>query len=66
MSGELEELHASMEATRSVVKGAIRALRSANQFLTDLDERLDAVAQRTAEEAQRDGRDEYRRAAAGR
>lgn len=64
MGEELEQLRASLEATRSVVKGAIRALRSASQFLADLDERIVAV-ERTAEEAQRDGRHEYAGSAAG-
>lgn len=38
-----EELRRHLSATRSTVKAAMRALRTANQFLADLEERLDAL-----------------------
>jgi hypothetical protein len=57
MSEELQQLQAAVVATRGVVKASIRSLRTATQFLADLDERIDnaIAAQTTAqpEEAQR-------------
>lgn len=58
---ESDELRASIRATRSVVKAAMRANRTALQFLADLEEKLDDAQ---PEEAQRDHSREL--AAAGR
>lgn len=59
--GDIEELRRSIQATRSVVKAAMRANRTALQFLADLEEKLNDAQ---PEEAQRDHSREL--AAAGR
>lgn len=56
---ERSELRRSITATRTHVKGTMRSLRGALQFLTDLEERLDALENAQPEEAQRDH--EYRK-----
>jgi len=48
-----EELREAIRATRSTVKAAMRANRTALQFLADLEEKLDDAQ---PEEAQRDDR----------
>ncbi len=59
MDGDLDELRASVQATRANVRASIRSLRTTGQFLADLEDRIDAVvASRTAEEAQRYGTEE--------
>lgn len=58
------ELHGKLEATRSVLKALQRSARTALAFTTDLEQCLaEYEAQRTAEEAQRNGYEDARRIA---
>jgi hypothetical protein len=52
---ELDDLRESLNASRVVLRGTIKTLRTTLQFLADLEERIDALANaQPHEEAQRD------------
>lgn len=44
---DLDELRASLDASRSQLKSAQRVIRTTLQFLTDLEDRLDKLAPST-------------------
>jgi hypothetical protein len=52
---ELDDLRESLNASRVVLRGTIKTLRTTLQFLADLEERIDALANaQPHEEAQRE------------
>ncbi len=52
----MDEIGEALDAARSVLKSHLKQTRNVLQFLSELDEQLDALAtRRTAEEAQRNG-----------
>lgn len=64
VSVESDQLRASITATRTHLKGTIRSLRGLLQFLSDLEERFDALENAQPEEAQRDTNSNRARVAA--